>query len=207
MTIYEAALESSRWNSMDPERIARTFEREFEQHLELVRQLFEDAATDPAAAAEEHATYASGYEPRYRAWLAARGRTASPMVTGPSNFPTRRNGKALDTERRRSDELSAWTKKAEKAALARLRPPPDPARELATLEELQETMKAANKIVRKKSWPDERKIASLVADLGLREDTARRVLEPDFCRRIGFPPHQLASVRGKIKRLRQTLAE
>jgi hypothetical protein len=195
---------------MSPERTARTIADDFSRHLEGVRAEFHEAATAEGgqgadAYAREYSDYSAGYEQRCRAWLAARGRTASSMVTGSSNFPTRRNAKALDTERRRLEELFSWAERAQKRALKALRPPPDYATQIAEQEELLETMKEANKIIRKK-WPDERKVAALRADLGWREETARKVLEPDVMGRIGFPSDSLLSIRRKIKRLKKRVA-
>ena len=45
----------------------------------------------------------------------------SPMITGPSNFPTARNEKALNTERKRFEELTAWEKKALNAIKRKLK--------------------------------------------------------------------------------------
>ena len=41
----------------------------------------------------------------YRAMWSATGRTISPMITGPSNFPVRRNQKAMASEMKRYEEL------------------------------------------------------------------------------------------------------
>ena len=207
--IYQAALDSCRFNSMSPEKTARALADEYWSHLEAVQVELQKAATverGPGvdAADREYNDYSEGFEQRWRAWIAARGRTASVMVTGASNFPAARNRKRLDTEQRRSEELTEWAERERKRALKRLAPEPDYAGELAKQEALLETMKACNKVVRRK-WPDERKVAAMVADVGLSEPTARKVLEPDFAGRVGFPSHTLSSVRGKIKRLRANL--
>lgn len=199
-SLYAAALDSARWNSMNPERFADGCINEYQAHMDAVRAEFERVAADPERAAAEFAAYSEGYERRYRAWLSARGRTASAMVTGPAKFPTRRNGKALDTERRRSQELTEWSDRARKAAVKRLKPPRDEAADLARMERTLELMKAANKVVRRKI-PDDEKLTALVG-VGLSEPVARKVLEPDFCGRVGFPAYELSSLRGKIKRLR-----
>jgi hypothetical protein len=198
--IYDAALDSARFNSMNPELFAESIAREFDAHLEAVRAELHAAGPDAERADAEFNAYRAGYEQRYRAWLAARGRTASVMVAGPSKFPTARNAKRLDTERRRSEELTEWSARARKAAVKRLTPPRDPVADAASLERQLELMKAANVIVRRK-LTDDAKIAALV-DLGLTHRTARMVLEPDFCGRVGFPAYELSSIRGKIKRLR-----
>jgi hypothetical protein len=199
-TIYDAALDSARFNSMNPERFAESIAREFDAHLEAVRAEFHAASPDPHEAEGELVRYRAGYEQRYRTWLAARGRTASVMVAGPSKFPGARNRKRSDTERRRSEELTDWSTRARNAAVKRLTPPRDPAAEAEKLERALRVMKSANAIVRRK-WSDAEKMAALVG-LGLTEATARKVLEPDFCGRVGFPAYQLSSIRGKLKRLR-----
>jgi hypothetical protein len=199
-TIYDAALASAQWNSMSPERFAEGCAREFDGHLEAVRAEFHAVTPDHAEAETEFAAYREGYEQRFRAWLAARGRTASAMVTGPAKFPTARNAKRLDTERRRSEELNEWTARARKVALKHLTPPRDPVADAEKLERQLELMKAANAIIRRK-LTDEQRVAAMV-EAGLSEKVARMVLEPDFCGRVGFPPHELSSIRGKLKRLR-----
>lgn len=69
-------------------------------------------------------------------------------------------------------------------------------------EKLQETMTAANKIVRRKpkneSTPE--KMAELVA-IGLTETQARQLFVPDFAGRIGF--HELTNNNANIRRMKE----
>ena len=51
------------------------------------------------------------------AWLNAKSRTISPMITGPARFPTRRNIKRLDIEFKRLSEMNEWIEKAEKSLI------------------------------------------------------------------------------------------
>lgn len=44
-------------------------------------------------------------------WMSAKGRCLSPMITGPANFPVRRNENANRLERNKSDFFSSWRKK------------------------------------------------------------------------------------------------
>lgn len=53
----------------------------------------------------EIARFRDNYKAKFCAWLGAVGNTASPMVTGPANFPTERNRKKLEAERNRFGEL------------------------------------------------------------------------------------------------------
>lgn len=67
---------------------------------------------------------------------------------------------------------------------------------------LQELMKAANAVIRKKNLDDEEKVKQLM-ELELTEQQARKLLQPDFSNRVGFPQYRLTSNRQKIKTLEQ----
>lgn len=58
--------------------------------------------------------YKEGYLKRQNSILDARSRTASTMITGGANFPTKRNQKALDRETKLTNELLEWREKAKK---------------------------------------------------------------------------------------------
>lgn len=61
------------------------------------------------------------YRLRYIEWeytlWSAKGRTASPMITGPARFPVSRNEKAMNAERRKVEAYLAWSQRTERAAL------------------------------------------------------------------------------------------
>jgi len=69
----------------------------------------------------EFARYREGLAQRMRSYLAARSRCLSPLVTGPSNFPTARNRKRSRAADKKSDELSEFRRRAHKAILRTLR--------------------------------------------------------------------------------------
>lgn len=58
----------------------------------------------------------------YQARTAARGRTASPMITGPARFPVDRNRKALDAEMNHINRLVEFEKRVEAKIAKRDRP-------------------------------------------------------------------------------------
>lgn len=72
---------------------------------------------------------------------------------------------------------------------------------IADAEKVQAQMKAANKVVRSKV-KDEAKILTLRAE-GFSEASARALLEPDFCGRVGFAAYQLQNNNANIRRMRQ----
>jgi DNA repair exonuclease SbcCD ATPase subunit len=64
------------------------------------------------------------------------------------------------------------------------------------LEKRQETMKAANKLIRK----DDR--AGLLG-IGFSEERIERLLKPDWCGRIGFPAYEITNTGANIRRLKE----
>lgn len=76
---------------------------------------------------------------------------------------------------------------------------------IAEAEQLQEKMKAANKIVRDEKLSDNEKIARLGQECRIPADGARKLLKPDFAGRIGFPNYQLTNNGANIRRMEQRL--
>lgn len=70
----------------------------------------------------EFARYRTGYAERYKAWLHSYSRVISWAITGPSNFPARRNQKRGDIADRRLNELVEFRKRALTAISRTLRP-------------------------------------------------------------------------------------
>ncbi len=58
-------------------------------------------------------TYKNGYLKRALAHLSSKSNVLSPMITGPSNFPVRRNEKANQIEHKRLTELLDWDQYAQ----------------------------------------------------------------------------------------------
>lgn len=77
--------------------------------------------------------------------------------------------------------------------------------ELASMEAMQERMKAANKAIRTNKTPETR-TAALVAQ-GLTEAQATELLKPDFCGRIGFPDYALKNNNANARRVKARITE
>jgi len=75
---------------------------------------------------------------------------------------------------------------------------------LLAMEELQEIMKAANKIIKSKKLTDDEKIEEL-GDHNIKESQARKLLLPDFCGRIGFPNYRLTNNNQNMSRVRERI--
>ncbi len=204
--------------SFVPERRA---EQEAAEYAATLRADFEglaklaDTEEKQAQLAEEFERYRAGYRKRALALLHSRSRCLSPMITGPSRFPVERNRKRLDIAERRLNDLLDFRTRAlaaiRKALQPELRPimagdtdAADRLREkIAKAEELQARMKAANAAIRKHAR-DGAQVAALVA-LGFPEVTARELLRPDFCGRIGFPDYALQNNNANVRRMKDRL--
>lgn len=77
--------------------------------------------------------------------------------------------------------------------------------QLATITSNQEFMKAANKVVKSKK-SDQDKIAALVAR-GFTDDSAARLLQPDFAGRVGFPSYLLTNNNANMRRIEQRIKD
>lgn len=116
-----AGVSAYRWNSFNPEERAAQDQREFEHDVALLLDAYTPLATTDRQQDilnAELTRYMDTYLKHKASIYAARGRTASTMVTGGSNFNHRRNQKYLDLEHRRVTEFLAWEQKA-RAAIKR----------------------------------------------------------------------------------------
>ena len=149
----------------------------------------------------------------YKEWFRAQSRCFSVLVTGAGNFNQRKHQKANDAERAAYERLQAWKEKTIKrlnrkerltgmAEAERLRA------QLEKCEELQEKMKAANKICRRKCT-DEEQVDAIVAECGIKEEQARELVFPDPDRGVyhkGFASYCLSLNLAKIKDLKAKIA-
>lgn len=182
---------------MDPQRWGENMLDSMEKGLqEFLSQLPEEVRDD----------YEDKYIEKYKEWLYAMSRCFSQMITGAGGWKAstfRRHEKTNAAEKAAYERLEQWCEKVIKrcnrqerltgwAEVERLQ------EKLDGLTELQEMMKAANKIIRSKKLAEVEKVDELVA-LGFSESTALKLMEPDFCGRIGFATFQLSNNLAKIK--------
>jgi len=204
--------------SMVPHQRARQVRADYSDTLAADREaLFRHATTtDKKDLLEvEFATYRTGYRKRYLAWLDAMSRTMSPMVTGPANFPVRRNQKACDVEHRRLEELVAFRERALAAIKKKLRPELRPVmagdddaverleEKIRNAEADQERMKRVNR-AHKAYLKD----ASGPWNDGL-SDVEQRIVrsyEPEYSwEPHPFPPYALQNNNANIRRMQKRL--
>lgn len=190
------AVNACRMISMDPERMGHHI------CIECSEELNEFLANIPE---ELRAEYEAKYLNKWREWLAALSRCYSVLITGPARFNNRRHEKMNDYERAAKQRLKDWSEKVVKRInrqqrltgwqeVERLQS------KLDTLTELQEKMKAVNKIVRNSKLSDIEQHEELEA-LGLSDRTINEVMaEPQYpFLKKGFQTYQLSNNLAKIK--------
>jgi len=163
--------------------------------------------------------YRQGYKDRYQGVLRRRGRVMSTMITGPSNFPTRRNQKASDSYENAERDLVEWSKRVEEKIMRHftgsdvIRTGSADAvtqleEKLAKMKEQHEFMRAANKVIKGKGDPDEKLDALLALDDDLTEEAARKILSvPDCYGIVGFAPFKLTNSNARIKAAEEQLTK
>lgn len=230
----------SNWRnvSYDPEKRASgaldALASAINEFSDYVREMASRPNAEPLDVGAEVERYARRAVELHRARWESVGRCASPMITGPANFPTERNRRALDAERRRMDDIGAHDAAARQSVERRAFPHGDPDHEIRSdhpdaprllrerierLESAQEFMKQANVIVRRAiaagvKGPDSAgfdgycaEMRALDAATGLSDEQLAELLAPDFAGRIGFPSYALYNNNANIRRLKKRLAK
>lgn len=194
--IHDLAVQSGQGISMDTERHARFMQNELEQELNTFLARIPE---------EFRGEYESRYVAKYSEWLNAMSRTFSVLVTGGSKFNNRRHEKMNNRERAARERLNEWRDKVVKrlnreqrlvgwAEVERLQ------NKLEKLTELQDMMKAVNKIVRSSKLSEVEQYDEL-RSLGLSDRTAKECMaEPQYSfQRKGFAAYQLSNNLARIK--------
>lgn len=187
---------------MNPERMGKQLLNELEYGLNaFLIQIPE----------ELQSVYEQRYIAKYSEWLQALSRTFSVMITGASKFNNRRHDKMNDYEHSARERFETWKEKVLKrvnrqqrlvgwAEVERLQ------NKLDQLTELQEKMKAVNKIVRNKKLSGDEQYEELEA-MGLSKRTIYEVMsEPQYSfQKKGFQTYQLSNNLAKIKATEQAI--
>lgn len=216
---FQLAHDAHRGTSHTPEIRAKQEREDYVSHMDGVAAHFGPMADTPEKQAilkEELERYRQGFLEKNAAYLQAKSRVMSSMVTGPARFPTDRNRKRSDAADARREELNDWSRKAqssiakkvsgegpimsyEPSAVQNLR------KELATREKAHGIMVAVNKIVKDKKLLTEQKVERLMKEHAVKEETARNYLKGDIMGNVGFPDYALKNSSANIRRLRDRL--
>jgi hypothetical protein len=215
---YSVALNAHRGTSFTPNIRAKQEIEQYMAEMQNVSERFEVFATpenkEELKAALEN--YRQGYLKHLNIKLQAQSNVLSAMITGPSNFPTRRNKKKNDILDRRIQEFLEWREKAlnrlnknfNPVAIARQPIRSDEVdaieqleKKIAQLEENQRIMKEVNKIVRNKKLDQQSKVEA-IKELNVSDELL------NYMRRSGegkFPSFRLTNNNANIRRLKGRL--
>lgn len=182
--------------SFDPERYGEGLLRDLENGLDNFL---------PNIPEQFRAEYEKRYIAKFCEWMQALSRTYSVMITGAGNFNNKRHEKMNRYERSAYDRFTTWRDKVLKRLnrekrlvgweeVERLQ------EKLERLTELQEKMKAVNKIVRSKKLSEVEQYEELEA-LGLSKKLINEVMsEPQYAfQKKGFQAYQISNNNAKIK--------
>lgn len=125
----QRGIDAYRNMSMTPERRADSDIASYIEEVQLLaRQLsaFAVLEAQKIAAAEQLERFRLGYIKWELTLWAAKSRTASPMVTGPANFPVERNRRAMESEFKKIGAFLEWVPKAKNLALRIVREAAEP---------------------------------------------------------------------------------
>ena len=208
--------------SMFPERRAESTRSDY------AGQLAEDYAALRAQAEKggtldlldgEFATYRERYRRHNLAYLHSSSRCVSWFIAGPSGFPAARMNKRADIAHKRLNDMLEFRARALAAIKRRLRPDlraiyagdGDALERLeakiTAAEALQARMKATNATIRRTAKEGAQGQVAALLGAGYTEGHARRLLEPDFCGRIGFADFELTNNGANIRRMKQRLEQ
>jgi len=168
--------------------------------------------------------YQVGYAKRLNAYLTSHSRIASQFITGASGWTgamirsSQRKNETADNRVRDLVEYSDWKlgqlrRRFNPRLIAKAPISSDNPESVTLLQgkidklkRRQDGMKAANRIIRGKGT-DTEKVAKICAALDISEETAWKILEPDFAGRAGFPAYELQNNNANIKRMERRIRE
>ena len=197
----KAIIETSAFynTSFDPEKRIKSFADDFESEQKEIIELCTKYGVDAEKFLDKHFRLTMDY-------LNSESRCASAAVVGFAKFPVERMEKRTNSAMNKLSRLCYFVNTFEKKLIKITRPKETQddkkAKWTAQIEELkalQETMKKANALLRKKD------IDGIIALVG--EEKARELQKPDWAGRLGFVDFELRNNLANIKRLESQVAE
>lgn len=210
---FEVGKRAHDGTSFSPERRAEQQQNEYYNWLkEQYEYIVEKAKPDTKERAyNEFIRLRDGYKKRLLDYLHSRSGLMSTMITGPANFPVRSQRKKHNSVDNKLNDLVSYMNYMPGKIKYKLKPDHlKPIKsgqsnaielleaKLKGLKDLQETMKACNKIVKSKKLSKDQKIEQLT-ELGIKDPHSLFIT--DYAGRTGFPGYSLTNNNANIKRL------
>lgn len=214
------------WNALSffPDHHATAAIDSARNMLEKFRAFVDKIAQEGGAidADSEFETYRQRCVSLFRRAWATEGGCMSSFITGPSKFPVAKNAKRMASRDRAYAAITEHATAARKAVERRAWPhghPDGPVRgsnpdapeilreRIANAKAQQERMRDVNKAIRaaKPKTPDAQAEAVRLLT-GWPWAICRKLIEPDFCGRVGFADYELTNNSANIRRMEQRLA-
>lgn len=186
--LYQSALAAYRNTSFDPEKRAQSFCEDYEQDAKDLADL---------GIAEDKLQRLA------RAWLAAKARTASPMITGPARFPVARMEKLNRYERAHAERYAAYIEACKKPRREKL----TPTEELAQAKEHLEQTKQIH--ARLKATPKAERVNwhSFVLPYALRDVKAAQARVEELEKRQAMPHTETEYLNGELRLVQDVEAQ
>lgn len=213
------AVQAHSGTSHSPEQRAESLRKAYAEGMatffNAVLRLAGEAKREEALADLER--FRQGYVDRYLGVLRRRSRVMSAMITGPANFPTRRNEKAAGSYESATEELADYSDRVQRKIVARYSgreavrtgsadAVAQLAEKLAKMEARHAFMKAVNKVIKGKGEQEEKVAALLELDDDLTEAAAIKLLtEKDCYGNVGFASFELTNSNARIKAAKEQL--
>jgi len=212
----DLAMQAHRGTSFDPELRGKQEIESFEIEMNKAYKTLSKGAKTPEQKAildEEMPKFQENYAKKQNELLSSKSRIVSPMITGPANFPTRRNQKANDAYHNKYGQFMEWESKT-LGSIGRKMERHEKQKHiesaggevalmkqnLKNLENRQEEMKNTNKIIRKKI-PEDEKIKHL-EDIGIKSGMGKLLIETG-----GYETYQMSNNNANIKRMKERVIE
>ena len=191
---------------------------EFNAEVNRVKALVEKAKTNVSAEAQDRLdSLLVSYTRTYANWINKSNSNGaghvSVMIAGGANYNMKKHEQYLNRERKLWEEYDQFKdiewkirsivagdkiiKSSDENAVEKLEA------KLKQMQETQESMKAANKILRNAKLHDAEKVEKLI-EVGYSESSAAELLKPDFAGRIGYS-YQLQNNNGNMRNVKQRI--
>lgn len=209
------AVDAYRGTSFDPEKRGENFIAEFKEDIENIKKEMGKLAKSDKQKDflnRELERFFRNYAEKMNDYLSSRSRIVSTMIAGPANFPVARMEKINNSVMKKWDNIREWADKVLKSIKKKLKKMAIEEaggeievlkKKIAEAEKLQEMMRRANRIVRRKIAREEK--VKLLIEIGLTEKVAKEILIPDYLDDIGYESYQLRNNRANIKRMKKRL--
>lgn len=116
--LKQKAIQAHNWTSFSPDRRGEQMINDYSAELQEDADELKQQGIDQ----ETINGYITRYKTLFSSYLSAKSRVASAFITGPANFPVRRNEKAQRSEEKHYEVFREWRERAKRAIIRKSQP-------------------------------------------------------------------------------------